>query len=213
MKTDNLIDALAGKLEPVKPLKPHWQRALFWALMSHIFVIVLAIVVAPFRVNFLQQLLSSPQFLLEFIIGVSVGPIACLSAFYLAVPSEGALKKTRILVALAPLCLQLAFMAFSFLKPALIPSELGHRHFCYLESGMYGIVPFVVMWFQIKKGYPWHRGFLGIYLSLAAFMPAANIMYIACMYDPLHNLLFHFLPAFTMTVIASLISRKFLAGK
>ena len=210
MNPDDLIDALAKQLEPVKPLRPHWQRALLWSLLSHIFVIVLALAVAPFRNGFVTQLLTQPQFLIEFLIGISVGPAATLTAFYLAVPSEGGLKRSRIIIALTPILLQVLFMLISFYQPALRPSDEGHRHYCYLESGAYGIVPFVVMWFQIKKGYPWHRGWLGIYLSLAAFMPAANIMYVACMYDPWHNLLYHFFPAMGVTLISALITNKYL---
>ena len=210
MDTENLIDSLAAKLEPTKPLKPHWQRALAWSLLAHALIIALAILAAPFRGTFYSQLTSQPQFLVEFLIGVSVGPLACLTAFFLAIPSDGGLKKSRIFMALSPILLQILFMTISFFQPALAPSEDGHRPFCYLESGGYGIVPFLIMWFQIKKGYPWHRGWLGLYLSLASFMPAANIMYIACMYDPLHNLIYHFFPAMLMTAIATLVVNKFL---
>ncbi|MFK7822519.1 MAG: NrsF family protein [Oligoflexales bacterium] len=210
MDSESLIDSLAKKLEPVKPLQPHWQRALAWSLLSHFFVIILAILIAPFRNGFVSQLVSEPQFMIEFLIGMSIGPAASLTAFYLAIPSEGGLKRSRIIVALMPILLQVLFMIISFFQPALTPSEEGHRPFCYLETGAYGIVPFVVMWFQIKKGYPWHRGWLGLYLALASFMPAANIMYIACMYDPIHNLLFHFLPAMILTSIAMLITNKYL---
>ena len=139
------------------------QRAIFWSISCNIFVVLLTILTGPLRGNFLNQLLTSPQFLLEFFVGVAINPAACISLFYLIVPSENSLSFKRMSLAILPFLLLILLAFISTLYPALPPSMEGKRIYCTEQTLVFGIIPFLGLWTAVKKAYPWHQYWVGIY--------------------------------------------------
>ena len=85
----NLIEELARDLEPVpRPPALGTSTALWW-LSSWAIVVVLTLAVAPLRPGFLEQLASSPHFLVESMLGLAAGGAA------IAATLARSLKKSR----------------------------------------------------------------------------------------------------------------------
>ncbi|MFK7824691.1 MAG: NrsF family protein [Oligoflexales bacterium] len=213
MKNEQLIDKLVTDLQPVKVLPSYVQRAIFWSCISNLLVALFTMLSGPFRANFVDQLLSHPQFLAEFLVGILVNPLACFSLFYLVIPSEHSTNFKRIVIGVLPFIMLLTLALISTIYPALPPSMEGKRDYCSEQTLLFGIIPFICMWVAVKKSCPWHQYWVGIYLSIAAFTPGAIIMHIACMYAPFHILQRHLLPIIAASFIGMMIVNSFLLRK
>ena len=213
MKSEQLIDKLASDLKPVRVLPSYMQRAIFWSILCNMVVIILTLATGPLRANFIDQLIGHPQFLFEFLVGMTINPIACISLFYLIIPSENSFNIKRIAIALLPFIILIILSLLSTLYPALPPSMEGKREFCTEQTLLFGIIPYLGLWFAVKNSFPWHKYWVGIYLSLAAFTPGAIIMHIACMYAPFHVLQAHLLPAIVISFFGMVIANRFLLQK
>lgn len=213
MKNEHLIDQLSAELRPVKVLPSYMGRALAWSLFCNFFVVLMTALTGPFRENFFDQLTTSPQFLTQFLIGILVNPIACVSLFYLIIPGKNSFDTKRFAISILPFVLLLLLALLSTLHPALPPAMIGKREFCTEQTILFGLIPFFSLWFAVSKSYPWHKYWVGIYLSIAAFTPGAIIMHIACMYDPWHILKWHLFPLLVLSVIGVSIANHFLIKK
>ena len=141
MKNDQLIESLVTDLKPVQVLPSYFRRAIFWSCFCNIFVVAVTLATGPLRDNFFNQLLSSPQFLLEFVIGISINPIACISLFYMVIPSERSFNLKQLAAALAPFILLLLLALISTLHPALPPSMEGKRIYCSEQTLLFNCSP------------------------------------------------------------------------
>ena len=63
-----------------------------------------------------------------------------------------------------------------------------------------------ILWLVLARGgYSIRPTLSGLLLGLASASPPAVAMHIACKYDPLHMLLFHFVPACGLSVLCSIV--------
>lgn len=200
-KHEQLIDRLSRNLAPVRRPPENNRLALAWLAASIFFVALITHLVDPIRPGVFSQLLTERRFLLETMLGVVAITWTGLMAFRDAVP--GLLTRRFALAGLALMTLWLAQYVAGLVSPALDPSTLGKRNFCYLETMIYAFPLIVAAVLLVRRLYPLHYTRTAMSLALAAGMIPALYMQIACMYIPAHILQFHILPGLSMVLVGA----------
>jgi len=201
---ENLIDNLSRDLAPVAPAPNVNRLGLAWLVLSAIFVAAITQLVDPVRPGAYGQLASEPRFLLETLLGVAAIAWTGLLAFRSAVPGE--LTRKFAVAGLVLMAMWLAQYVAGLVSPALEPSALGKRPYCYLETMIYAIPPILAAVFLARRLYPLHYTRTAMSLALAAGMIPALYMQIACMYAPAHILQFHILPGLSMVLAGAAVA-------
>jgi hypothetical protein len=202
-----LIANLSEDLAPVAPASGTNRRALAWLLAGAVFVIGATFLAGPLRPGALQQLLTEPRFLVEMLLGLASILWLSLVAFRSAIPA--ALSGRFLAGGLTLMALWLAQYLIGFISPALEPSELGKRPFCYLETFFYGLPIVLAGLYFVKRLYPLNIMLTALAVGLVGGMLPALYMQLACIYDPAHILVFHILPGI-LAAAAALAAARFL---
>ena len=201
---EQLIESLSRDLPPVAPVSGVNRQGLAWLAASVVFVVVITHLVDPIRPGAYGQLAGEPRFLLETLLGVAAIFWVGLLAFRSAVPGE--LTRKFAVAGLVLMAVWLAQYVAGLFSPALEPSELGKRNFCYLETMIYAVPPILSAVILARRLYPLHYARTAMALALAAGMIPALYMQIACMYVPQHILQFHILPGLSMVLAGAAVA-------
>ena len=189
---EQLISDLASDLAPVQRPPDVNVLGLAWLLLSAGFVIAVTQLLGPLRPGAFLQLASEPRFLLETLLGLLAIAWTGLAAFRAAIPA--ALPRKFAVIGLVLMAIWLAQYLFGLVSPALETSTLGKRDRCFLETMIYAVPPILAALFLMRRLYPLNYVRASMSVGLAAGMLPALYMQLACMYDPGHALLFHYLP-------------------
>ncbi len=198
-KMETLIEELSQDLEPVKRMPNVNLLANAWFIVSAIYVVAVIHFFGPIRPGALYQLISSPRFLAETLLGVVAIFWVSLQAFRDAVP--GVLSPRFMLGGVILMLLWLAQYVIGLISPTLEPSTLGERNLCLYETMIYSLPPIYLAWFLVRRFYPLHPMRTAISISLASGMMPALYMQLACMYAPSHILKFHIVPGLLMVLV------------
>jgi hypothetical protein len=201
---ENLIENLSRDLAPVAPAWNVNRLGLAWLVSSAVFVATITHLVDPVRPGAFGQLAAEPRFLLETLLGMAAIAWTGLLAFRSAVPGE--LTRKFAVAGFVLMALWLTQYLVGLVSPALEPSELGKRHFCYLETMIYAVPLILAAVFLARRLYPLHYIRTAMSLALAAGMIPALYMQIACMYVPAHILQFHILPGLAMVLAGAAVA-------
>ena len=197
----SLIAKLSHDLAPVqKPPKIN-RLAMAWLLLSAVYVVVVTGLLDPIRPGATTQLVTQPRFLLETLLGVAAILWFSLLAFRSSVPA--ALSKPFAVAGVVLMALWLAQYVIGLFSPALEPSRLGARSHCWLETMVYALPVILAGLYFVRRFYPLRPVRTAMSIGLVAGMLPALYMQIACMYAPIHILLFHILPGLLMVAVAA----------
>lgn len=198
---DALLERLAGELRPT----PHWLRptrlAAAWFALSWAWVAGVGLAGGPLRPGWSQQLLGSPQFAAESLVGFALGAIAIAGVFRLAVPAPGPAR--RWLPAALLLAAWVGALLYGLASPALEPSMVGKREGCWLQALLYGAAPLLLGLVLVRRLAPLARSLTGALVGLAAGALPALFMQLACLYDPSHALTHHLAPIAPLALLGA----------
>ncbi len=202
----NTIDQLTHDLKPVK-LAPKPSLVFLPVLISTFIIVGIEMyTMGEFRPFWFDQLISNGRFFLEFFLGILTSISATWTALQLGIPGEYVLRKRVYLPTIVIFAGFLALMVYGIFNPAIDFSGVGYRPNCHMETLFYGVVPFVVLAFILRKMSPLRPMWTGILAGMASSMPVVAYMHIACIYDPKHILMWHVGPSIVFTAIVSVIS-------
>ena len=136
-KHETLISNLSSDLAPVSPPGNINRLAISWFLLSAIYVVAVTHLFGPVRPDAFSQLFTEPRFLLETMLGTMAILWVSLLAFRSAVPAR--LSKQFAAAGMVLMALWLAQYFIGFVSPALEPSRLGKRTYCYFETLVYSL--------------------------------------------------------------------------
>ena len=204
-----LIGELSRDLDPAPRLRRPFQLALAWWVGAWIFVVVATLVVQPMRPGFAAQLLASPRFAGETLLGIAAGAFAIAAAFALGIPGWRTPGRW-IAPALALLALWAGSYLYGLVDPALEPSMLGKRALCFVEVLLHGLPILVVGLLLLRRLAPLGRSRAGLVVGAAAGAIPGLLMQLACVYIPSHILMFHLAPALALALVGSLAGRLLL---
>jgi len=205
-KHQELISNLSRDLAPVSPPSNINRLAMAWILLSALYVVAVTHLFGPIRPGAFSQLGAEPRFLLETMLGMAAILWISLLAFRSAVPA--ALSKQFAAIGMVLMVLWLAQYVIGFVSPALEPSKLGKRNYCYIETLVYSLPVILTGLFFIRRLYPLSPVRTAMSIGLAAGMLPALYMQLACMYEPAHILSFHILPGLLMVGVGAGIAAK-----
>lgn len=205
-KHDTLIANLSRNLAPVEPPPNINRLAMAWFLLSAVYVVAVTQLFGPIRPGAISQLGTEPRFLLESLLGVAAILWTSLLAFRSAVPA--ALSKPFAAAGMVLMALWLGQYVFGLISPALEPSKLGMRHYCYFETLVYALPVILAGMFLLRRLYPLRPLRTAMSIGLAAGMLPALYMQLACMYEPSHILAYHILPGLLMVGVSAGIAAK-----
>ncbi len=205
-KHHKLISNLSSDLTPVSPPANINRLAMAWFLLSAIYVVAVTHLFGPIRPGAFSQLGTEPRFLLETMLGVAAILWTSLLAFRSAVPA--ALSKQFAVIGMVLMALWLAQYVIGFVSPALEPSRLGKRNYCYFETLVYALPVILTGLYFVRRLYPLRPVRTAMSIGLVAGMLPALYMQLACMYEPLHILSYHILPGLLMVGVGAGIAAK-----
>jgi hypothetical protein len=204
-----LIRELSEELRPAPRLRGPFQLALLWWIGAWIFVVAATLVVQPMRPGFSDQLLASPRFAAETLLGIAAGGLAIGTAFMLGIPGWGSPRRWTAL-ALGLLAIWAGSYFYGLVDPALEPSMLGKRPLCFLEVLIHGLPILIAGLLLLRRLAPLERWSAGFVTGAAAGAIPGLLMQLACLYIPSHILIFHLAPALVLALLGSLAGRVLL---
>ncbi|MEO0334988.1 MAG: NrsF family protein [Pseudomonadota bacterium] len=199
---DQFIQSLQAELTAVKPLKSPVVRSALWCLATFGFSLGLLLMTGPLRPGVFAQL-AKPQFLAETILGFLPLWTASYALFRLNIPG---IKVSSVDIALSffPFVLFSLFLVYGMLvEPALAPSMAGKREHCVVEVAYVSVLPLIFLLWQLKQGYSLYTPTQFMLMGIAASSVPMAAMQMICMYDPTHNLKFHFGPALVVAFVST----------
>lgn len=203
------IESLAGDLRPTGGRLPATWTLLLWLATSWAVVSALTLATGEIRPGAGEQLLRSPRFILECVLGLAAGVLAFHSAVELSVPGR-ARRQQLVPLSLTVLTLWVGSYAFALYDPAVEPSMLGKREHCYYETLLFSSVPFALGLMLARRRMPLQRAWVGLLIGVASAAVPALMMQWACMYEPAHILGHHLLPIAAIGAAGAVLGRLLL---
>jgi hypothetical protein len=152
-ETDRLIERLAGRVEPVRPLRSPWVRMAGWFALGVPYLVLMVLVMEP-RDDLLAKL-SDWRFILEEIAALATGLAAALAAFATTIPGQS--RRVLFLPAL-PLAVWLGSLGLgclqSFVQFGPDGLSLEPDWACFPAIAMIGLVPAIAMVVMLRRGAP-----------------------------------------------------------
>ena len=202
-----LIEDLSSKLEPVRSAHPPGLIAVISFAASILLLAGLTYSYGPLMPERLSESrlhsLIAPEFLFALLAGIS-GSLAAHADSVPGTPMNAKIFQKISLFFSSLLILYLLFQVFVPLYPY---SDLGKRPHCGFESFLYPFVPAMITYTLIFKNRLFAQPIKSSMIyGLAIGIPMATIMQIFCMYEPVHAISYHLLPALVFVITVSGIS-------
>ena len=198
-----LIAELSSELAPLPHAGKTFWTSSVWLLGAGFTATFIIAATGPFRAGSLQRLQVHPQFLIESLIGVAAIAALGFAAFRSGIPSPTPIMR-QASMPIALLCVWIGMYVYGLNAPALELSMAGKRDHCYLEALVYGAPGLIFGMVAIRRLYPLHGAWSGALLGVSAGAMPALIMQFACMYVPLHIIVFHVLPGLALALIGGI---------
>jgi hypothetical protein len=204
---DKFIDHLVADLKPTPPLRsPGFRTVISFSFLAVVTAMTI-LWVQEYRPGFWMQLSEHWRFKAEIVSGI----VLTLSTFYIVFASSIPGEKINYGAKLTCLVSFIVFagslgIGFGMASPE--SSALGSRPFCELEVLIYGGLSMGGLFYLIRNGIIVSYSSKNVLLGFSAGLISALIMQLACMYDPLHGLLFHFIPALLLGALGWLLSDR-----
>lgn len=209
---DSTIRTLVDDLTPVGRPPDVSRYSATWWLLALIATGGVMALIAPFRPGVIDQLIASPRFAFESILGLVVTAGFAHAAFGLGIPDvRNPWQRAR--VALVLLAIWLALFGIATVAPVLEPSMLGKRPLCNLEVLLYAVPLTVAGIIVIRRMMPLDPAKTGAWMGFAAGLIPAWLMQIACMHEPWHIIKFHLAPTIGAALLGALLGYWLLRRK
>lgn len=200
---EEFIDELTQDLTAVKPVNTV-VSAVYWLTAAFFISLIILLIASPLREGALGQLFSSAHFFIESFIGVIAISMLIYSGFEMAIPSDKSYFQ-RVRWSLLAMLVWISFYVLGLIMPALVPSVMGKREFCYVETFIFALPALAIGLYWASKQWPAHPIITGGVIGIAAGSVPALLMQFACMYDPIHILQYHILPGLSVGLLGAII--------
>lgn len=189
---NEFIRELAASHRPARPLWQPGGRALAWFAAVLVVTTIAMLLRQEFRPGFASQLVAHPVLLVEVLGALALTALAAYAALVHAVPGAR-MPRAAVAATWTVAILLVAGLIAEFTHLAPESSTLGSRPHCWIEVLAYGAAGTWLMVLLARRGWVRFSWLHGAGYGVAAIVPAA-LMQLACMYEPVHNMLYHFLP-------------------
>jgi hypothetical protein len=151
MDTDELIKRLVADLQPVRPLRPPWTRAVLW--MAIALPYVAAVVWGKLMMVDASQVAADARFMIEQAATIATALTAAVAAFRSAIPG---FDRRILLLPLAPLGLWLASVGQGcvqdWLRLGAVGLTIRPDWDCLPPATIIGMVPAIALVMMLRRG-------------------------------------------------------------
>lgn len=208
MDTNDLINQLSQKLEPVKPLAPAPVRAFVFSLLVLLIVFASVFFIDALRPTIIDRITHANSTLFaETVLMLLAGVLATLSAFRLHVPDTRLRMGIILPLVLATLSwLGVLYVCCKNVALLDIAHDMAHEpmggYHCLTDLALILIIPAISAVPMLRRAAPVHHALLGFSTALALASFCAIAMRYICRDDGhAHLLLWHFLPVFALAIL------------
>ena len=207
---DALVERLFPNFQPAKQVWPVHTRLAIWLMLE---LGILLAGLATHRSD-LSQKLQSTQYLLELGVFIAMGTVAAVLALKTAIPGREAERKELALLTI----MALAAITLISCEPSSDSASLSQFiHVgikCALFTGMFAALPWIGLFWAVRRGAPLALQTAGALIGVAAFAFAFAIGRLRCpIEDSLHFLIWHMLPGFLGMLLSILAGMGWLRRK
>ena len=193
MTRDDFAEALIDDLTPVRPAIGWLPALLTWTSLAWVFVGVLVLATGPLREGAIATLAVSPRYTLEFALAAFGGFAMIAAGLELGVPGHpGTIR--LLFPGVALLLGWLALLSYGLLDPVIETGMLGKRALCSVQTFGFAVPPLALALYALRRRALYARTATGVLVGIGAAAIPAAWMQLACLYDPLHSLLYHLTP-------------------
>jgi len=203
---NTFIRELAAAHHPHPPLWLPGRRALIWFASVLVVTTAAMLLRQEFRPGFTSQLVQHPVLLVEVLSALALTMLAAYAALVHAIPG-GRMSRLAVAATWIAGVLFAAGLAAEFTHFAPESSTLGARPHCWVEVFIPGAAGTWLLVVLARRGWVRFSWLHGAGYGIAAVVPAA-LMQLACMYEPVHNMLFHFLPAVPVIAVGFVLMKR-----
>jgi len=196
-----LVESLAAAVEPVRPLWPVRVRVALWLLLEAIVLVW----VAKHTGNDFMRKLGHPYYALEVACFAIAATLAAALALRAAIPGRSsgsgeliavivlAIIGTRLVIVGAPMRTGYPLAEFLY-------TGLG----CAVGTCVLGALPWIALWWAVKRGAPERGAAAGGLIGAAAMLFSFALMRLNCPIDePLHVITWHLAPVLLLTALSA----------
>ena len=197
-----LVEALASTVRPVRPLWPVSARLGLWLSLE----VLVLLWVATHTGNDFMRKLGHLDYALEVMLFAGAATLAAMLALRLAVPGRRAGPREVALSIVLVLIGTALVMVGEPMRTGYPLGEFLHVGIgCALETCVLAALPWMALWWAVKRGAPMRGAAAGLATGAAALLFAFALMRIGCPIDePLHVLTWHLLPALVLIALSAL---------
>lgn len=208
MKTDELIKRLAQAGPPTSVNRSYVSRFLSW-MAGAVLCTFVGVATFGFRPDLHERALIG-SFLFQGGVLLTASVLSALAAFAFSVPGEG--KPSRVWLALTSLFLWIAFLFVSLFTSGNFIAGAGYS--CIRDIVVLGLIPGFSLFLMIRAAAPLKPSLTGILGALAVSgLGALGTQFICKNDNPLHIILWHFLPIVVLASCAAALGRFLLRTK
>jgi len=203
---NEFIRELAAAHGPTRALWQPGTRAALWFAAVLVVTTAAMLLRQEFRPGFFGQLVDHPMLLAEVASALALTVLAAYAALVNAVPGARMPRPAAAATWVAGALFAAGLVAeFTHLAPE--SSTLGARPHCWMEVFIYGAAGTWLLVVLARRGWVRFNWLHGAGYGIAAIVPSA-LMQLACMYEPVHNMVFHFLPAVPVIAVGYVLMRR-----
>lgn len=196
MKTDFLIEKLSQSNRPVHQLSPPLVRLARWVGVS-LFCVGVGVSLFGVRTD-IEVVIHQFGFNFQVLSSLGLALLSALSAFILSVPDKE--KNWVSALPLATLVLWLVSISLSFYGVESVKGGIGLS--CIRDIVVLALVPSIFLFVMLKKAAPLQRGRVGVFAGLSVgALGALGTQFICHNDDPLHVIMWHYVPVFTIGIL------------
>lgn len=200
-----LIAQLGEELTPVRRPGSVSGLLMVWLGLSVAWTLLMLHLTGEWRAGAAHQLVDSPRFATETVVGVVSGIGLALAGLRLGIPTPRS-PLLRTFPALLVTLIWIGLYVQALLSEAVPPSMLGKREWCEFETLLYSLPPMLLGLLMLRRLVPLAPRRAAAVMGLAAGLVPALGMQFACMYEPFHTLDHHLAPALLTAALATVLA-------
>jgi hypothetical protein len=202
------VEALVASIRPVRPLWPVRVRLGLWLLLE---AVVLLWVATRTGNDFVRKL-GHLDYALEVMFFAVAATLSAMLALRLAIPGRRAGAREAALSIIMVLIGIVLVMVGEPMRTGYPLGEFVHTGMrCAFEICVLASLPWVALWWAVKRGAPMRGAAAGASTGAAALLFAFAALRIGCPIDePLHLVTWHLLPVLLLTALSAVAGAKWL---